>query len=126
MRNGGRAHAATNDYTQTWCTGGEIGHVVLSGGARVRYVRVGNGPPLFLMHTVRTYAASRRPLDARGRQRGHTPVLVGRDAAKLKAGADAHPGLAMRIASADSPTSLDRALSGAAAVINCAGPYSKL
>jgi pimeloyl-ACP methyl ester carboxylesterase len=54
MRNGGRAHAATNDYTQTWCTGGEIGHVVLSGGARVRYVRVGNGPPLFLMHTVRT------------------------------------------------------------------------
>jgi short subunit dehydrogenase-like uncharacterized protein len=60
------------------------------------------------------------------RQRGHTPLLVGRDAAKLKAGADAHPGLAMRIASADSPTSLDRALSGAAVVINCAGPYSKL
>jgi hypothetical protein len=39
MRNGGRAHAATNDYTQTWCTGGEIGHVVLSGGARVRYAQ---------------------------------------------------------------------------------------
>jgi hypothetical protein len=34
--------------------GGEIGDVELSGGARVRYLRVGSGPPLVLMHTVRT------------------------------------------------------------------------
>ena len=42
------------NYTETWCKGGEIGHVVLSGGARVRYLRVGSGPPIVLMHTVRT------------------------------------------------------------------------
>ena len=54
MRTGGRTHEATQNYTETWCKGGEIGHVVLSGGARVRYLRVGSGPPLVLMHTVRT------------------------------------------------------------------------
>ena len=43
-----------NDYTETWCKGGEIGHVELSGGGRVRYLRVGSGPPLLLLHTVRT------------------------------------------------------------------------
>ena len=45
---------AARDYTETWCKRGEIGHVALSGGARVRYLRVGSGPPLVLMHTVRT------------------------------------------------------------------------
>ena len=45
---------AACDYTETWCKRGEIGDVVLSGGARVRYLCVGSGPPLLLMHTVRT------------------------------------------------------------------------
>jgi pimeloyl-ACP methyl ester carboxylesterase len=45
---------AAHDYTETWCKSGEIGYVEVSGGARVRYLRVGSGPPLILMHTVRT------------------------------------------------------------------------
>jgi pimeloyl-ACP methyl ester carboxylesterase len=43
-----------HDYTETWCKDGEIGHVELSGGGRVRYLRVGSGAPLLLLHTVRT------------------------------------------------------------------------
>jgi pimeloyl-ACP methyl ester carboxylesterase len=45
---------AARAYTKTWCKYGEIGHVALAGGSRVRYLRVGSGPPLVLMHTVRT------------------------------------------------------------------------
>jgi saccharopine dehydrogenase-like protein len=57
------------------------------------------------------------------RRRGLTPLLSGRDAAKLNAVAQAHPGSEARVASVDDPASLDRAISGAAAVINCAGPF---
>ena len=56
-------------------------------------------------------------------KRGFTPVLSGRDAAKLKEAGNAHPGLELRAASVDDPASLDRALSDAVAVINCAGPF---
>lgn len=56
--------------------------------------------------------------------RGFVPVLSGRDADKLKVLAESGSGLDARPASADDPAALDRALAGAAAVINCAGPFA--
>jgi hypothetical protein len=56
------------------------------------------------------------------RSRGWTPILSGRDASKLSSLGGVNPGLDVRPASTDSPRSLDRALDGAAAIINCAGP----
>lgn len=57
-------------------------------------------------------------------ERGYVPLLVGRDQDKLLALAQDRPGLETRRASVDDPASLDRALHGAAAVINCAGPFA--
>jgi NAD(P)-dependent dehydrogenase (short-subunit alcohol dehydrogenase family) len=59
------------------------------------------------------------------RQRGWTPILSGRDPDKLKALGDVHPGLDLRPARVDDPASLDRALVGSIAVINCAGPFAR-
>ncbi|WP_155372524.1 saccharopine dehydrogenase family protein [Catellatospora vulcania] len=56
--------------------------------------------------------------------RGFVPLLVGRAAGRLQELAARHPGLAYRVASADDPASLDRALAGAAAVVNSAGPFA--
>ncbi|WP_329276329.1 saccharopine dehydrogenase family protein [Streptomyces sp. NBC_00691] len=56
--------------------------------------------------------------------RGYVPVAIGRDAAKLRALAGSRPELDTRPASVDDPASLDRALAGTAAVINCAGPFA--
>jgi short subunit dehydrogenase-like uncharacterized protein len=56
------------------------------------------------------------------RRRGFTPVSIGRDSQKLAA-AGFHQEVALRTASVDDPASLDRALAGIAAVINCAGPF---
>ncbi|MER6098922.1 saccharopine dehydrogenase NADP-binding domain-containing protein [Streptomyces sp. NPDC001728] len=56
--------------------------------------------------------------------RGFVPVLSGRDADRLRTLAALRPGLDVRPASVDDPASLDRALAGAAAVINCAGPFA--
>ncbi|THK34565.1 saccharopine dehydrogenase [Ensifer sp. MPMI2T] len=54
-------------------------------------------------------------------RRGITPIAVARDVAKLTEFADL--GIAVRGASTDDPDSLDQAFRGAAAVINCAGPF---
>ncbi|WP_042382619.1 saccharopine dehydrogenase NADP-binding domain-containing protein [Streptacidiphilus melanogenes] len=56
-------------------------------------------------------------------ERGYAPVLVGRDAEKLRAFGQTHAGVEARQASAADAAALDRALAGAAAVINCAGPF---
>ncbi|MFF9851600.1 saccharopine dehydrogenase family protein [Streptomyces litmocidini] len=57
-------------------------------------------------------------------ERGFVPVLSGRDADRLRTLAASHGGLDVRPAPVDDPASLDRALAGAAAVVNCAGPFA--
>ncbi|WP_405596551.1 MULTISPECIES: saccharopine dehydrogenase family protein [unclassified Streptomyces] len=56
-------------------------------------------------------------------ERGFVPVLSGRDADQLKALAHER-GLEARAATVHDPEALERALAGAAAVINCAGPFA--
>jgi short subunit dehydrogenase-like uncharacterized protein len=54
---------------------------------------------------------------------GITPIAVARDPAKLAELGFANRSIEVRRASADDPNSLDHAFKGAAAVINCAGPF---
>ena len=70
------------------------------------------------------YGHTGRFVVAELRERGFVPVLSGRDADKLQALAASYPGLEAWPASVDDRVSLDRALAGAAAVINCAGPFA--
>jgi Saccharopine dehydrogenase NADP binding domain len=58
------------------------------------------------------------------RRRGLATIVSGRDAAQLELLAAEWPGAVVRAATVDDPGSLDRALAGAAAVINCAGPFA--
>ncbi|MGC0313778.1 saccharopine dehydrogenase family protein [Kitasatospora acidiphila] len=69
------------------------------------------------------YGHTGRFVVAELRERGFVPVLAGRDTEKLQLLA-AETGFETRQASAEEPASLDRALAGAAAVINCAGPFA--
>jgi hypothetical protein len=57
-------------------------------------------------------------------ERGFAPVLSGRDGARLEALAEQAGGARVRPATVDDPASLDRALVGAAAVVNAAGPFA--
>ncbi|HUK51240.1 MAG TPA: saccharopine dehydrogenase NADP-binding domain-containing protein [Terriglobales bacterium] len=56
-------------------------------------------------------------------RRGIPSVLAGRDAAKLRIMSEARSGGESRVALVDEPASVDKALSGCRAVINCAGPF---
>ncbi|CAM5313792.1 saccharopine dehydrogenase family protein [Streptomyces griseomycini] len=69
------------------------------------------------------YGHTGRFVVAELRERGFVPVLSGRDADRLKALAHGTD-LDVRPASVDDPAALDRTLAGAAAVINCAGPFA--
>jgi len=70
------------------------------------------------------YGHTGRFIVAELRKRGWTTILSGRDAARLQAIAAEHHNLEIRPASVDAPSALDHALVGAAAVINCAGPFA--
>ncbi|WP_328654588.1 saccharopine dehydrogenase NADP-binding domain-containing protein [Micromonospora sp. NBC_00330] len=65
------------------------------------------------------YGHTGRFVMAELRERGFGALPVGRDPRRLAAF-----GLDYRVASADDPASLDAALTGADAVINCAGPFA--
>jgi pimeloyl-ACP methyl ester carboxylesterase len=41
-------------YTRGWCGTGKITFLTLSSGTRLRYLKVGTGPLLLLLHTLRT------------------------------------------------------------------------
>jgi len=57
-------------------------------------------------------------------RRGFRPIPIGRDATRLAASGFQDRGMECRTANVEDPASLDRALAGVAAVINCAGPFS--
>ncbi|MEI2430278.1 saccharopine dehydrogenase NADP-binding domain-containing protein [Lysobacter yananisis] len=57
------------------------------------------------------------------RERGWRVRFCGRDALRLEQAAAFQPGAGVRVASIDDAASLDAALAGCAAVLNCAGPF---
>jgi pimeloyl-ACP methyl ester carboxylesterase len=50
----GQGSQPDTTYTRTWCSSGAIELAELGDGSRLRYLKVGSGPPLILLHTVRT------------------------------------------------------------------------
>lgn len=56
-------------------------------------------------------------------KRGWRAVLSGRDVERLKGLGKLYPSFGIRPASVEDPSSLDVAISGSSAVINCAGPF---
>jgi short subunit dehydrogenase-like uncharacterized protein len=56
--------------------------------------------------------------------KGFTPILAGRNLEKLESVSLSHGDLEVRLASADDPISLSRALTDVEAVINAAGPFA--
>ncbi|WP_026910491.1 saccharopine dehydrogenase family protein [Patulibacter minatonensis] len=69
-----------------------------------------------------------RLVAARVRAKGAEPVLVGRGTERLRHAASAAgvEGAELRTAGLDDPDALARALDGCAAVVNCAGPFTRL
>jgi len=69
------------------------------------------------------YGHTGRFVAAEVRRRGWTSVLAGRNRGKLLAEAEGHSGIDVRVANVEDPVSLEAAISGSSAVINCAGPF---
>jgi hypothetical protein len=80
-------------------------------------------PPNHTAAVFGAYGHTGRFVVAELLRRGCTPILSGRDAARLSALGASFPDLETRVATIDDAASLDRAVSGAAVVINCAGPF---
>lgn len=70
------------------------------------------------------YGHTARFVAARLHQRGWRLRLCGRDPARLAALSTQWPDAQIQIAQANDPASLDAALAGCVAVLNCAGPFS--
>jgi hypothetical protein len=77
-----------------------------------------------LVTVIGAYGHTGRFVVAELLRRGLVPILSGRDPQRLAVFGKLYPELETRPATVDDPGSLDRALAGAAAVINCAGPFA--
>ena len=69
------------------------------------------------------YGHTGRFVVAELRKRGWIPILSGRNAARLMEMRGANSSLEIRVADVENPKSLEAAISGGSAVINCAGPF---
>jgi hypothetical protein len=69
------------------------------------------------------YGHTGRFVVAELRKRGWTPVLSGRNHSKLLLESAKSSGAEVRVANVEDPVSLDHAISGSSAVLNCAGPF---
>ncbi|MFC9891944.1 saccharopine dehydrogenase family protein [Streptomyces pilosus] len=81
---------------------------------------MGSGQPVTVFGA---YGHTGRFVVAELAARGFVPVLSGRNPQALEEMADSY-GFEARVASAEDPASLERALADTAAVINCAGPFA--
>ncbi|MFF8638871.1 saccharopine dehydrogenase family protein [Streptomyces pilosus] len=81
---------------------------------------MGSGQPVTVFGA---YGHTGRFVVAELAARGFVPVLSGRNAQALEEMASSY-GFEARVASAEDPASLERALADTAAVINCAGPFA--
>jgi saccharopine dehydrogenase-like NADP-dependent oxidoreductase len=81
-------------------------------------------PPNKKIAVFGAYGHTGRFIVAELQLRGWIPVLCGRDAARLQALSHEKGGLEVRAASVADAASLDQAVSGVAAIIHAAGPFS--
>ncbi|GCD93700.1 saccharopine dehydrogenase family protein [Embleya hyalina] len=70
------------------------------------------------------YGHTARFVVAELHRRGRTVILSGRHEERLREFGGRYPDAPIRVADVADPAALDRAFAGAAAVINCAGPFS--